>query len=273
MVVDDLEPGDYKITELTPTNGTTLVNAVRGDHTGTTPTGAVPVYVHVTGGRTAEDLPDDAQATFTNNLYPGIKIVKIDETTRNDATPTKLKGATFTIQKWNGTGYYPYTPVVMTNTENHVANSTATTDDNGVAVFPKLEPGEYKIEETVLPNGYVKLVSNDIYFKVDYASGTQTITRYKTPMTTKPTENGGVVVVSRVEVSEPYDETIGVYFTARTENEDAIFTVCNVPGVALPSTGGPGTALIYGAGAGLILIAILGLVLTNRKRGRGAGIE
>jgi LPXTG-motif cell wall-anchored protein len=40
----------------------------------------------------------------------------------------------------------------------------------------------------------------------------------------------------------------------------------------MPSTGGMGTGVVYGAGAAVILLALLGLVLMNRKRGRGTGI-
>ena len=42
--------------------------------------------------------------------------------------------------------------------------------------------------------------------------------------------------------------------------------------VSLPATGGVGTGAVYGAGAAVILLALLGLVLMNRKRGRGTGI-
>ena len=42
--------------------------------------------------------------------------------------------------------------------------------------------------------------------------------------------------------------------------------------VSLPATGGVGTGVVYGAGAAVILLALLGLVLMNRKRGRGTGI-
>ena len=52
----------------------------------------------------------------------------------------------------------------------------------------------------------------------------------------------------------------------------AEFKVENESGVSLPSTGGVGTGAVYGAGAAVILLAVLGLVLMNRKRGRGTGI-
>jgi LPXTG-motif cell wall-anchored protein len=50
-------------------------------------------------------------------------------------------------------------------------------------------------------------------------------------------------------------------------------TVINTPiTYTLPATGGVGTGAVYGAGAAVILLALLGLVLMNRKRGRGTGI-
>ena len=43
--------------------------------------------------------------------------------------------------------------------------------------------------------------------------------------------------------------------------------------VSLPATGGVGTGVIYGAGAALVLLAVLGLILTKRKRTDGEGIR
>ena len=43
--------------------------------------------------------------------------------------------------------------------------------------------------------------------------------------------------------------------------------------VSLPATGGVGTGVIYGAGAALLLLAVLGLILLNRKRTDGEGIR
>ena len=43
--------------------------------------------------------------------------------------------------------------------------------------------------------------------------------------------------------------------------------------VSLPATGGMGTGVVYGAGAALMLLAVLGLILLNRKRTDGEGIR
>ena len=43
--------------------------------------------------------------------------------------------------------------------------------------------------------------------------------------------------------------------------------------VSLPATGGMGTGVVYGAGAALLLLAVLGLILLNRKRTDGEGIR
>ena len=58
--------------------------------------------------------------------------------------------------------------------------------------------GEYKLEETSVPKGFMKLRVNDVFFKVEYINGQQVITRYKTPMTTKEVE-GRTVEVERAD--------------------------------------------------------------------------
>ena len=42
-------------------------------------------------------------------------------------------------------------------------------------------------------------------------------------------------------------------------------TVYNTPGVALPSTGGPGTAAYTAGGLGLIMLALAALLLRKRR--------
>ena len=44
------------------------------------------------------------------------------------------------------------------------------------------------------------------------------------------------------------------------------FTVENTPGASLPSTGGPGTNLLYLFGSMLVMLAGAGFVLQNRRK-------
>lgn len=66
-----------------------------------------------------------------------IKIIKVDKDDEN----IKLKGAKFTIKKAG---------------KNNPVIETKTTDVNGEAIFDKLEPGDYIIEEIEAPDKYVK---------------------------------------------------------------------------------------------------------------------
>ena len=60
--------------------------------------------------------------------------------------------------------------------------------------------------------------------------------------------------------ANPLDHTADVTIT------NSLFTV------TLPNTGGTGTTIFYVAGGSLLLLAVLGFVLLNRKRCHGDGI-
>ncbi|MBR2258760.1 MAG: VWA domain-containing protein [Blautia sp.] len=191
---------------------------------------------------------------FTNALkpYPGIQIEKIDEFTRPaDKTTKFLSGAEFEIRKWSDTNsnylVYPNEP-----------DSKAVTQGDGRVVFIGIEPGEYKIIETVTPTGYVKLVTNDIFINVAYneSSGLHTITRYKEAY------NGNNT--SRTVVSES-ENVLGVTFAQATIATSATLTVGNELGAALPATGGSGTTLFYLIGVLLTTLAGGGVVMKRRK--------
>ena len=193
------------------------------------------------------------EVAFTNLLkpYPGIRIIKIDETTRPEATTTTyLSGAEFQILKWDGSRYQVYPDA---------ADSTVVTDNDGVAVFNGIEPGEYKIAETVTPPGYIKPEANDIFIKVTYndATGLHTITRYQEAYTGDDSD-------ARTVVAETENLLAITYVQATDAENPAAFTVGNTPGAALPNSGGPGTRLFTILGSILILGA--GVLLWRRRR-------
>lgn len=61
-------------------------------------------------------------------------------------------------------------------------------------------------------------------------------------------------------------------YDARVEGEGTIVITNTQFSISLPSTGGTGTTIFYGAGLSLMLFAFLGFVLTARKRSGGDGI-
>lgn len=111
----------------------------------------------------------------------------------------------------------------------------AEVNGNGVLLFKGLPDGEYRIVETKAPAGYMPLAS-PITFTI---------------------ANGKVNEESIVASSL-------VTYTAATESLPATFTVDNKPGVALPSTGGEGTAPYILTG--IALMAFAGMILLDRKR-------
>ena len=106
---------------------------------------------------------------------------------------------------------------------------------NGVFAFEDLSIGYYKIEETQFPAGYVKM-SEDPAFKVELDDN-----KYKITM-------------------------IGNSDNICLIDNDLTIIIGNTPGVALPSTGGPGTRLYYLLGIMLTAFAGAGLVMRKRRR-------
>ena len=68
------------------------------------------------------------------------------------------------------------------------------------------------------------------------------------------------------------DEATVVNAAQRIEDGDIVITNSKFTD-SLPATGGVGTGIVYGAGAALMLLAVLGLILLNRKRTDGEGIR
>ena len=192
-------------------------------------------------------LQAGGRVTINNKKLPPIdlKIIKIDETTR-DGTQQKLGAAEFTLYSNTGTtdtSYTVYTDGVKTT-------STAEDETYGTLTFEDLPDGQYKIVETGQPDGYVKNEANDIYF--DIAGGV--LTRYDKAYG----EEG------RQKIS-PESEIADITYSMEG-NTNAVFTVGNTPGAALPSTGGPGTGMNYLLAVNLIGLAGVGFVIKKRWR-------
>jgi LPXTG-motif cell wall-anchored protein len=177
-----------------------------------------------------------SNVTFTNATYrTTINIIKVNA----DSVGQKLNGAQFQLAKWDGTKYQQV---------GDYATTEGSDENSGRCSFTGLLNGEYRIKEMVTPAGYIKTENNDIYFKVENG----VITRY----------NKQVGESDRALIAENADEALIKY---EKSDKAATFTVGNTPGVALPNTGGSGTALIYALGVGLLALAALGFILRARK--------
>ena len=129
----------------------------------------------------------------------------------------------------------------------------------GTVIYPELPDGQYKLVETKQPAGYVKNEVNDAYF--DIVNGV--LTRYRTPYS-------GEARNAEDAISETKNVALVTY---HLESEDpdlyATFTIGNTPGVALPSTGGSGTAWLKILGMVLVATGGTGIVLQRKRHYRG----
>jgi LPXTG-motif cell wall-anchored protein len=147
------------------------------------------------------------------------------------------------------------------------------TDENGTASLTRLQEGYYEIRETSSPLGYVRTSGPD-YFKVKDG----VITRLsKVAEDDEATDENETLVVNWPENAD----TTGMFqFSAAksavkddpdTDEDEsepaqsANYVIGNEPGVALPSTGGPGTTMFYILGLLLTGLAGAGLVLRKRR--------
>jgi len=193
---------------------------------------------------TKEDL--EGMATVVNNRHAKIdvKIVKVD----SEDMVTPLKGAKFQMTRIESgeetTVYHVFENDAFEEVESEVIDPETgekTTvkkktgefeikSEDGITITG-LTPGNYKMEETKSPTGYVKMVG-EIIFTI---------------------ESNGTV---------EYDDS--ATDLVKYETEDKTFKVGNTKGTALPNTGGSGTSFHYLLGSFLALMA--GALLLLRKK-------
>jgi LPXTG-motif cell wall-anchored protein len=132
---------------------------------------------------------------------------------------------------------------IHVNGENKTFNSAFLTTEEALTLAG-LPDGTYVLEEVYTPPGFVKMVGT-IEFSVSLGQMTM-ITDY---------QNNEYIDFTRANLSISNPSL-------------AILTVTNVPGAALPNTGGPGTAILYVLG--IILTGAAGAVLIIKRRVRAA---
>jgi LPXTG-motif cell wall-anchored protein len=192
---------------------------------------------------------------ISNELHnTTIEIVKIDESTRGAANPDRLANAWFSLLVYNGNTYVGYDGIYGAVDGVPVGGIG---EEQGKLAFENLPDGEYKIVETKMPDGYIKETDNSIYFGIKGG----TVTRYDGPVSNdESVERNPIPAKVIVDGAERDNVILSISF----EPDNNTFTVGNTPGVALPSTGGPGTRLFTILGSILILGA--GVLLWRRRR-------
>lgn len=177
--------------------------------------------------------------TITNRqLSASLEILKVDA----EEMETPLEGALFELRRIDpeNLSYLDENPTLPeTDREDHK------TGTDGKASFNRLTSGYYEVKEAVLPPGYV--LTGDSRFYIRIVNGTVEFVK----------KNLYGVWVSN-------DGNDKLVFTSASGESPASAKVGNEPGVALPSTGGPGTRLftIFGN----ILMFAAGLLIWKRRR-------
>lgn len=198
-------------------------------------------YVATETGKT----PDDIVKVFTHKLT----IHKVDD---NDQ---KLNGAGFTLYKYKnitGTGSesdpYAWESCDAVGSENFGLAS-----DPATFVWERLDEGTYMIKETTLPGEQYTQAPN-LYFTIRAT--------YDKNLDDSNVINYSIEVENR---NEDLERIASVNpFEWNSETGEVSVTVKNIPGTALPSTGGIGTTMFYVFGS--ILAIGAGVLLVSKKR-------
>ena len=199
-------------------------------------TGTWPGYIAVKTGDGITYPAVDGGKIINREYSLALDILKVDNVGTAITT-----GATFEIAQINDTVMAD----VVADTDRQ-----ATTDTDGKLTFSNLNVGFYRIKETVPPHGYVLPTDATFYIGVT-ETGIDLLTKEdgKKPSEWDKTQTSGGVVKT---------------FTAKTDTENAKATVENIPGAALPHTGGPGTKLFTILGSLMIMFA--GILLVKVRK-------
>lgn len=179
--------------------------------------------------------PNTAKLVFDNNYYEGGDSKEIPD--EGKVFTTKLVvNKTFSDFTKTDANEYPVASFTLYDaTGTKVIATASTTTQNNTVEFKGLAAGAYRLIETSTPDGYKTADPVDITIT---ANG--------------DTKYDGTYVFTNAAMSA--DDTYGTT------------TVANIKGQTLPGTGGMGTIIFTVAGAGVVLVAGIMLIVYMKKR-------
>lgn len=185
-----------------------------------------------------EGNPNEAKVDFSNDYSTGSNDVTKNDIVKVYTTELVINKVNNDNEKLAGAEFKIYQKDAQGNEVIIASGDDATTDVNGQIKLTGLSAGTYYIKEVKAPNNY-KLDSSEQTFVIS-------------------------------ETSDNIAKTVS--FTAGTDNLTKETTggfsakVVNYPGSGLPGTGGMGTIIFTVAGAGVVLVAGIMLIVYMKKR-------
>ena len=260
--VSNLPYGDYYVFELseapTEKDGKQRLTIIPND---TTTAIGTRVYTVTGSGTTAVTVGETAgQATLTNT---------VPETSITGQKTWKP----FTSDQ--GERKNPVNTTLTLTLTRYIVNGSSNDKDDTF--------GDHQVRISAGANGDITLPNGSTVNKPDLNTeegraayiAAWSYTWADLPLYDSSTAKKYVYMVDEAVDNDMYTRETGnsQYLTGVNGDTTQQFTNIEKSPVALPSTGGVGTGVIYGAGAALLLLAVLGLILLNRKRTDGEGIR
>ena len=186
-----------------------------------------------TATRGQVSAPKDTVIAFTYKVV----VNKVDENKK------PLAGAEFTLEKYDAA------------TQTWVAIKKVETEAGSVFTFKGLDDGNYRLTETVTPDGYNSI--EPIEFTVTASHDIEWETQDRLEVLNSLTGDAETGDIEVEEINE-------IKFTPIENNEGLTTDVINQSGVLLPETGGIGTTIFYIVG-GLLAVGAVILLVTKKR--------
>lgn len=185
-----------------------------------------------------EGNPNEAKVKFSNDYSTGSNSVETDDNVKVYTTQLVINKLNNSEEKLEGAEFKIYQKDAENNEVIIASGDDAKTDVNGQIKLTGLSAGTYYIQETKAPEGY-KLDSTEKKFVINETSDN----------------------IAKTVTFEAGTDDI----TKETDDGFSMY-IFNTPGSELPGTGGMGTIIFTVAGAGVVLVAGIMLIVYMKKR-------